>query len=122
MKKRYYNTDDKTLVIKPIEGVKPRSTSGLVDSRIFTGKANVHAKCDRQTNLWGIHYAQGILPQPLRQKFTTYSALIEFVDGYFRRRGLYIAEVIENEDEDSDRTGHESFTFYGNKVRRNDPV
>lgn len=102
MKKRYYSTSDKTLVVKPIEGVKPRSTTGLVDNRIFTGKANVHAVRDTQTNLWSVHYAQGILPQPLRQKFTRYEDLYDFVNGYFKRRGLYIAEVIEN-DTDSDR-------------------
>jgi hypothetical protein len=102
VKERKYSEPVKKLVIKPIEGVSTKSTTGLVDNRLFTGKANVYAVRDTQMNIWGLKYSQGILPQPLRQKFTRFEDLKEFATGYFKRRNLQIVEVIDVPAEDRD--------------------
>lgn len=102
MKARKYSEPVKQLVIRPIEGVSTKSTTGLVDNRLFTGKANVYAVRDTQMNIWALKYSQGILPQPLKQKFTRFEDLKEFADGYFKRRNLQIVEVIDVPEDSND--------------------
>lgn len=84
---------DIILVLKPIEGKKPLASSGMVDSRLFTGKNQLHAVQDTSIRLWHLKYDMGILQEPLRQRFTTLDKLLEFVTGYFARRNIEIVEI-----------------------------
>lgn len=98
MNDKIFTSGIKELVIKRIEGERPRSSTGLVDHRVFTGKVNIQAAMDPQSLLWSVRYPGSVPPQPLKQKFTKFSNLKDYLDQYFRKRGLYIAEVIEKED------------------------
>jgi len=83
---------DIVLVLKPIDG-SPRHASGLIDRKLFTGENNLHAIMDTQTCLWRVQYEHGTVPEPLRQRFTSYAMLIKFVTDYMKRRNINIVEI-----------------------------
>lgn len=85
--------DDRILVIRPKDGQKAKMSTGLVDTRLFTGENNLHVYLDHNTGLWGMRYDKGDIPQTLKQKFTKYSSLMTFARAYFASRNLEIIEV-----------------------------
>lgn len=86
---------DRVIIVKPIDGKKALSTSGLVDTRLFTGDNKLHAVRDGQNMLWSLKMEAGGLAEPLRQRFKTFDSLLEFVRTYFRKRNIEITEVID---------------------------
>lgn len=85
---------DRVLVLETVDKKKPLSSSGLVDSRLFTGENKLHAIKDPQTNLWSFKYEMGGLPAPLKQSFTSWSMLKKFASDYFAKRNVFIKEII----------------------------
>lgn len=85
---------DIVLVLEPIDGA-PLSAAGLVDKRLFTGENRLHAIMDTQTCLYYLKYDSGIVPEPLRQRFTSLKKLLDFVTGYFERRKIRIKEILD---------------------------
>lgn len=89
-------SDDRVLVLSPIDGEKPLSSSGLVDPNLFTGKNKLHAVKDSQTCMWSFKYEMGMLPPNLRDKnFTTFTALKKHASDYLQKRNILIKEVID---------------------------
>lgn len=88
-------SNDRVIILSPIEGKNTKSDSGLVDNRLFTGDNKLHAILDEQHMLWSLRYEKGITPAPLQQKFTNFRILLEFVKEYFSRRNIAVKEVIE---------------------------
>lgn len=88
----HLRSNDRVLVLKPREG-KPKGTNGLVDSRLFTGKNKLHAMMEPESSLWKFKYDEGILPEPLKQKFTSFRLMYEHAKDYFDRRNIDIEEV-----------------------------
>ena len=43
--------------------------------------------------LWAFKYDSGGLPEPLKQKFTSFKALFDFAKVYFLKRNLEIVEI-----------------------------
>lgn len=91
-------SNDRVFVLRPMEGESQRKASGTVDKRLFTGSNRLHAIRDGQTSLWSLKYDAGILPEPLKQSFTTFQKVRDFVANYFERRGVQVTEVLENFD------------------------
>jgi hypothetical protein len=87
---------DRILVIKPIDGKTPLSSTGLLDPRIFTGEGNnLHATMDTSNCIWYFKYENGGLPNELKQRFTSFNKLMDFAEIYFNKRNLKIVEVID---------------------------
>lgn len=86
---------DRILELKVIDGQKPKSSTGLIDSRLFTGGNKLHAIMDQQTTLWKLKYEDGSIPEPLRQQFTSFAKLKEHCELYFAGRNLEIEKVID---------------------------
>lgn len=84
---------DRILVLSVIEGKDAKGTTGLVDTNLFTGTNKLHAKMDPQTSLWYLQYEKGILPEYLKQRFTTFSVLLKHIGEYFKKRNIEIKEV-----------------------------
>lgn len=95
-----YHSDDRTFVFKRIEGVGTKSSTGIVDERIFSGENKLHACKEPQTGLWFMKYDMGGLPPALKQKWTGFGAMLKYAREYFRKRGIDIVEV-EDEPKDS---------------------
>lgn len=88
------HSDDRELILKPIDGTKAYSGTGLIDPRLFKKGQSLHAKMEPQSTLWALKYAYGVLPKPLTQKFTSFNELYKFSKEYFKRRNIEITEVI----------------------------
>lgn len=88
-------SDDRVLILKVIDGKKAVSSTGMIDTRLFTGENRLHAVIDERTGMWNMRYETGGLPGPLQQKFTTFEQLLEFAKQYFKTRNVEIVEVIQ---------------------------
>jgi len=86
---------DRVLVLKVIDKEKPRTVFGNVDPKLFTGENKLHAIKDEEYNHWSFKYDSGGVPEPLKQKFTSFKALLKHAEIYYRTRNLKIVEVID---------------------------
>jgi len=85
---------DRKLSLAPIEGKSVKNSSGLVDTRLFTGDQQLLLKMDPQTCLWYFQYTNtGLLPEPLKGKFTGFKAGLRFAEDYFSKRNIRITRV-----------------------------
>ena len=87
-------TNDRVLVLKAIEGKAAKSSTGLVDSRLFTGTNKLHGVYDERTGMWNMRYETGALPGALQQKFMTFEQLEDFARKYFATRNVEVLEII----------------------------
>lgn len=87
--------DDRILSLELIDGKAPLSSTGLIDKRLFRGENKLHAIKDTQTCLWYMKYDDGLIPEPLRQRFTTFSRLFKTAEDYFTKRNVKITEIID---------------------------
>lgn len=91
-----FKSNDRVLVLKPIDNKAPLNSIGLVDKRLFTGDNRLRAIKNEQTNLWSFKYDKGILPPALRnENFTSFYKLKSFAEIYFKTRNIQITEVID---------------------------
>lgn len=86
---------DRILVLKPIEGTKAKSSTGLDDPRLFNGGNNLHGIKDQQTNLWYFKYESGVIPEPLKQRFTSFPLLKKHAEDYYVKRNIAVVEVLD---------------------------
>ena len=82
------SSTDRILVLGKLNAELP--ISGMMD---FTN--TLHAVMDTQTTMWYMKYDHGILPEVLKQRFTSWSKLMGFVTEYFKRRNIKIEKVID---------------------------
>lgn len=80
------------LTVAPKPGKTAKNSSGLVDTRLFNGENKLYCIMDEYGN-WFFRYQTGIVPEPLKCKFTRVSKAIEYAKQYFNKRDLEITEV-----------------------------
>lgn len=83
---------NRLLVMKKIAGESTKDSRGMTDNRLFTGENEVRAVFEG--SLWRIKYSVGDVPPVLKQHFTSFKKLLEFVAPYYRSRGLAIVDVV----------------------------
>lgn len=86
------NAPEREIVLRPIEGKKALNGAGLVDPRLFKGENTLNAIMG-EDGLWYCKFEQGLLPEPLKVKFTSISKLLTHVKGYYEKRNIEIVEV-----------------------------
>lgn len=87
------NSLDRVIVLEPMEDAKTLSASGEVDMRLFKGENNLHAIYDIQKGLWFLRYEKGIIPEAMKQMFSEFQPLLDFVRVYFQKRNVRVTEV-----------------------------
>lgn len=95
LRKTKERSEDRILVLRQIEGQNTLSSSGLIDNRLFKGENRLHGVRNPIDNLWYMKYDTGGIPDPLKQKFTSFADLYRLAKGYFEKRGIEIVEVID---------------------------
>lgn len=85
--------NDRLVICRKMEGKNALSSSGLIDNRIFTGENNLHI-IQGPDALWHFKYDHGMLEQKLKQKFTTFTAIKNFITDYMARRNIEVKEII----------------------------
>lgn len=86
-------SNDRILELSVIDGKQPLSSTGMVDTRLFTGGNRLHAIMDPESCLWRFKYDDGILPGPLKGIFTSFKTLRKFAEDYFVKRNIVIKEI-----------------------------
>lgn len=86
--------DDRILVLEVGEG-GPKSSSGIVDHRLFNGDNKLHAIFDRHFSQWYLKYDSGKIPPQLDQRWTSFPRLLEAATAYFNKRNVKVKEVID---------------------------
>ena len=84
---------NRILVLRPKEGTKVLSSTGLTDPRLFKDENRLHAIMDEQSCLWRMKYEQGLIPPELRQAYTSFSLLKRHAERYYNARNIEIKEV-----------------------------
>ena len=90
-------SDDRVLVLRPMEGKSALTTGGMTDNRLFKegGGNRLHAVRDPNTSLWKLYYDQGALPPKLQIRFTSFNKLMTYVNNYYHKRNLHVANIID---------------------------
>ena len=86
---------DRILILKPVEGEKPISSTGMTDPRLFSGENKLHLYKDPRNNIWAFKYEMGGLPEPLKQRFTGFDLALDVARKYYGKRNVEIADVID---------------------------
>lgn len=88
---------DRVIKLEVIDDSLPKTSTGMVDTKLFTGENNIHARINPQTMMWDIHYEKGAIPGGLKeQKWTSFSRLYKDLERYFRDRNIKITEVVQS--------------------------
>lgn len=93
-RKQKMKSDDRILVLVPMEGKNPRDSKGNIDPRLFSGENNLHGIYSETSGMWFLRYETGGLPEPLKQQFITFDDLETTVRRYFKTRNVTVLEVI----------------------------
>jgi hypothetical protein len=96
---QHYQTNqrstDRIIRLKVKEGMKPESSLGAIDNRLFKNENNLHA-IRQGTGLWTLQIEHGLLPPALEHKqWTNFGSLRRTVAEYYDKRNIEISEVIE---------------------------
>lgn len=80
------------LILKPGEGKPIPGTLNMIDPGVWKGTNSLRAMLD-ETSLWGFKLDKGMLPEPLKQRFTSLPKAIAFAKSYFAKRNIELIEV-----------------------------
>lgn len=86
-------TNIRVLSLGRMEGKNVLTNVGTIDNRILTGENKLRAFME-PNGLWSLKYEFGAVPEPLRQQFTSFSALNKVVKEYYHKRNIEVKEVI----------------------------
>lgn len=87
---------DRILKLEVIDGKKPKSVMGIIDSRLFQGDDNrIHIIMDLETSLWSIRYDKGSVPPALSGQYTGFKQAFDHTSKYFETRNVRITQVID---------------------------
>lgn len=84
---------DRILSLSVIDGERAKSSTGMTDSRLFTGEQQLHLKMDPETCLWYFQQSNGILPGGLQGRFTGFKAGLKHAEDYYQKRNIRITRV-----------------------------
>ncbi len=88
-------SNDRLIVLQKIDGKPTLSSSLIVDNSLFDGSNELHAVVNTETMLWHLKQVRGTLAPPLKQQFTSFTKLMNFVTDYYKRRNIHVAGVID---------------------------
>lgn len=87
---------DRKIVLKAIDGTKPKNAFGIIDPRLLTGENGLHAIMNTENCHWYLKYEHGALPESLRGKtWTKFTTLMVEVHRHFNARNIEVVEVID---------------------------
>lgn len=84
--------NDRVLVLEKLD---EKVGVGLLDPALLTGNNKLHAVMNEQNLMWSFKYDHGIVPGPLKDRFSSFKELKKHAENYFKTRNIKIKEVIE---------------------------
>lgn len=95
LRKSKVKSDDRIIVLRPMDGKPTLDGKGLLDPGLFTGGNQLHALKHPLYATWYLKYEKGGIPNQLKQQFTSFNKLVEIVNRYYNVRNVEIKEIIE---------------------------
>lgn len=84
----------KTDRILVLERINPdKKDTGLFDPQVLAGTNQLHAVMDPNTIMWTLKYEKGLVPEPLKHRFTDFRSLKKHAEDYFANKNIKIVEV-----------------------------
>lgn len=77
-----------------LERIDPKSDLGLLDPQVFKGGNALHVTLEPLTSLWRFKMERGLVPAPLRDKYTSRNEAIKQATQYFATKSVRIKEII----------------------------
>jgi len=93
------HTSVRQLVLKVKNGERAVNSTGMIDTRLFSGKNKLYAFRDPVTLLWKLRYEFGAIPSALQMSWTKFGYLLDHTRIYFAKRNVEITEVIDVEED-----------------------
>ena len=88
---------DRVIKLEVIDDKLPKSSTGMVDTDLLTGRNNLHARINSETMMWTLHYEKGAVPGSLKeQRWTSFAKLYKDLELYFKARNIKITEVVQS--------------------------
>lgn len=85
---------DRTFVLELIDPDN-KVNKAKVDTRLIDGNNHLHAVKQFENPLWYLKLEHGMLPEALKSSFTSFTALRNFVEQYYVKRGVKVTEVLD---------------------------
>lgn len=67
---------------------------GTLDPAVFKGGNSISATMDPRTALWHFKMERGLVPSPLRNKYTDLNSALKHARDYFATKSIIIKEVL----------------------------
>lgn len=77
-----------------LEQLDEKKATGLLDPRVYKGGNKLSAVMNPQTTMWTFKLEHGLVPLPLRNRYTDYKSLYRHAEDYFSTKNIKIKEVI----------------------------
>lgn len=84
--------NDRILVLEKID--KEKKSTSLVDPKAVEGKNPLHVYIDQ--GMWYFKYEHGLVPGPLRDRYTSFRLAKDAAEAYFINLNIRIADVIDD--------------------------
>jgi len=70
----------------------PKDSTGLIGREVFTGQNKLHIIFKEESGLWSFKLDHGVLPETLRQHFTSFIAAMKHAKTYFDLKNIDVTE------------------------------
>ena len=88
-------SNNRTILLEKMPGKTVIDNTGAKDYRDFQTSTPLRAIRNDDTNLWAMRYdPPAVIPEILRQQFTTFDGLLKHVTTYFNKRNIRIKEIV----------------------------
>lgn len=85
-------SNDRILVLERLD--KDNKKDGILDPKVFTGENNLHCYIDQ--GMWYFKMERGLIPGPLRQKYTSFRDAKQAAETYFGSKNIRIKDVLDD--------------------------
>lgn len=70
----------------------PKESPGLIGREVFNGNNKLHIIFKEEYGLWAFKMDHGVLPETLRQQFTSFIAAMKHAKTYFNAKNIDVVE------------------------------
>jgi len=83
---------DRILVLEKID--KEKKDTSIIDPKVLEGKNPLHLYLEQ--GMWYFRFEHGLVPGPLRDRYTSFKIAKDTAEAYFLTRNIRIADVLDD--------------------------
>lgn len=85
-------SNDRILVLDKID--KEKKEHSIIDPKVLEGKNPLHAYSEQ--GMWYFKFEHGLVPGPLRDRYTSFKFAKDAAEAYFLTRNIRIVDVLDD--------------------------